>query len=187
MRILYIQHAIFAQSTMLLTHKRAPPRAACIRPENPVEQLQTLRKELRALKRKRKRLDITTTWTPIQRMKRLGVLIHRLTNDPKWTIIYVKSWQARNFQRTLCLPGAITDVTVQAWSHALRDDTELETMMTDLAHPGRMRVDRFLMESIVRGHRAAIRKGDNSAEQHWLRNTCEHGHYGLDVPRLMLT
>ena len=167
MRILYIQHAIFAQSTMLLTHKRAPPTAACIRPENPVEQLQTLRKELRALKRKRKRLDITTTWTPIQRMKRLGVLIHRLTNDPKWTIIYVKSWQARNFQRTLCLPGAITDVTVQAWSHALRDDTELETMMTDLAHPGRMRVDRFFDgKHCVREHLAAISKGHNSAEPH---------------------
>ena len=149
MRILHIQNNIFAQSTMLLTPKHAPPTAVCIRPENPVEQLQTLRKELRALKRKRKRLDITTTWTPIQSMKRLGVLILRLTNDPKWTIIYVKSWQARNFQRTLSLPGAITDVTVQAWSHALRDDTELETMMTDLAHPGRMRVDRFLMESIV--------------------------------------
>ena len=82
-------------------------------------------------------------------MKRLGVLILRLTNDPKWTIIYVKSWQARNFQRTLSLPGAITDATVLAWSHALRDDKELETMMTDLAHPGRIRVDRFLMESIV--------------------------------------
>ena len=106
-----------------------------------MEQLQTLRKELRALKRKRKRSDVTTMWTPMQSVKRLGVLIFRLTN--------VKSWQARKFRRTLSMPGAITDATVLAWSHALRDDTELHTMMTDLTHAGRMRVDRFLMESIV--------------------------------------
>ena len=144
----------FTQQHFCSTHSAARTRARSVeavwtRTEQSMEQLQTLRKEMRALKRKRKRLEVTTVWTPMQNVRRLGVLIFRLTNDPKWTIIYVKSWQARNFQRTLCMPGAITDATVLAWNDAFRDDTELHTMMIDLTHAGRMRVDRFLMESMV--------------------------------------
>jgi hypothetical protein len=66
-----------------------------------------------------------------------------------WSIIFVRKWQALNFARSLALPCGVTDTAVRAWNLELHDDTELSAMMKNLAHPERVRVDRFLMESIV--------------------------------------
>jgi len=112
-------------------------------------QMQLLRKQLRTLREKKKRHDATKAWQPTPGIRRAAVLILRLIDEPKWCMIYVRSWQASNFARSAALPSAVTEATIRAWNFELQGDAALEIMLTDLAHPTRVRVDCFLMESIV--------------------------------------
>jgi hypothetical protein len=111
--------------------------------------LQELRKLLHVLRKRKRRHDATRAWMPTRHVRRSAVLIFRLLNETMWSVIFVRKWQALNFGRSLALPCGVTDATVRAWNLELHDDKELSAMMKNLAHPERVRVDRFFMESIV--------------------------------------
>jgi hypothetical protein len=111
--------------------------------------LKQLSQQLRALKRKRKRLEATRFWTPVGKIKRLAVLIYELSDEFKWSAIFVKSWQARNIMRTLSLPCEITPTMLLGWQRELLGDPELARLKNDASDSDRMNVDKFLIESLV--------------------------------------
>ncbi len=117
--------------------------------KNASEHLKQLSLQLRALKRKRKRLESTRFWTPVGKIKRLAVLMYELSEEFRWSIIFVKSWQSRNIMRTLCLPCDITATMILSWQREMVGDPELARLRMNAGDADRMKVDKFLIESLV--------------------------------------
>ena len=113
--------------------------------------LHHLRQEFKQLQRKARRLKSHEhrVWYPTDEIKAQAVLIMILTDETRWAIVWVQQWQRKWIRWALATPGQVSSTMLQTWCAQFADSAPVVAALQSLAHPWRVRVDCFLMETLL--------------------------------------
>ena len=113
--------------------------------------LRPLRQEFKQLQRKARRLKshANRVWYPTDEIKAQAVLIMILADETRWAIVWVQQWQRKWIRWALATPGQVSDTMLQTWRGQFADSEPVVAALQSLTHPWRVRVDCFLMETLL--------------------------------------
>ena len=97
-------------------------------------------------------IEITHThrvWYPTDEIKAQAVLIMILTDETRWAIVWVQQWQRKWIRWALATPGQVTITMLQTWRDQFAAAPPVVAALQSLTHPWRVRVDCFLMETLL--------------------------------------
>lgn len=90
-----------------------------------------------------------TPWTPSAAVIRQAVLVYELSQETHWAIVYVRMHQQQHMFRTSRMPRDTTAMKIKDWWSASRTTLAFRQAMATLSHPDRVKVDSFLIESVL--------------------------------------
>ena len=110
-----------------------------------------LRQEFKQLQRKARTLKSHAhrVWYPTDEIKAQAVLIMILTDETRWAIVWVQQWQRKWIRWALATPGQVTITMLQTWRAEFAAAPPVVAALQSLTHPWRVRVDCFLMETLL--------------------------------------
>jgi hypothetical protein len=113
--------------------------------------MKTLRHELRLMERTAKSLGQHEyrIWYPNAEAKALAVLVWMLSGDSKWAFVWIHQWQRLKMTHALASPGNITEQILHQWRSDYGNTSMMQEALRNIEHPWRIRVDIFLVETLL--------------------------------------
>ena len=126
---------------------RAPRSVAEQQVQEAWDELKTMKAALKQLRRRR--TYRARAREPTVLVQRQACLVYALSGDAAWAVTYVKMNMQRNILKSIRVPRDIRPATIIAWYEKLRSTPEFRQAESQLFAADRMKVDQFLMQSLV--------------------------------------